>query len=84
MYNQSHQPIINKLIEKIKSDFNIKEELSGKSNLLELGLDSLDVMSFIFFIEDNFKVTISDDLLENKEFFVIDMIANYIEANQSQ
>jgi acyl carrier protein len=84
MSNLGHESIINKLIEKIKSDFNIKGELSGKTNLLELGLDSLDVMSYIFFIEDNFSVTISDDLLEDKEFFVIDEIANYIKANQSQ
>lgn len=80
MANYTYKDIVDKLITRIKTHFNVNTELSDKTNLLELKLDSLDIMSYIFYIEDEFHITIPDEDLEKGNFIIIEDIANYILA----
>lgn len=78
MTKHTRKDIVDTLIAKIKSDFNVNAELSDKTNLLELGLDSLDIMSYIFYMEEQFNIAIGDDNLEKEDFLIIGETANYI------
>lgn len=78
MANYTYKEIVDKLIAKIKSEFKVNVELSDKTSLLELKLDSLDIMSYIFYIEEQFNIAIADERLENNNFLIIGKTANYI------
>jgi len=42
-----------------------KKELTGKSIIEEIGIDSLDVIELIMAIEEEFNITIPDEDVEN-------------------
>lgn len=54
------------LMESIENSWPITIDKTGdlSANLLDLGLDSLDVSSLILSVEERFSVTITDDELE--------------------
>lgn len=78
MVELTYQNIVDTLIKKISSEFKVKETLSESSDVLALKLDSLDVMSYLFFIEETYDVIIPDEFIEDGSLLVIGRTANYI------
>jgi acyl carrier protein len=83
MANYTYNEIVDKLISKIKSEFKVNDELSDKTSLLDLKLDSLDIMSYIFYIEEQFNIAIADEELETDNFLRIGETAKYILSETS-
>jgi acyl carrier protein len=74
----SYNVIIQKLIEKLKTEYDIQDEITDTTDVMELGLDSLDRMNYLFFIEDTFGISIEDEKIEANGIFVIGKTADYI------
>jgi len=72
------QEITDKIIEIIFKNFKIeKEEISLESTFQSLGVDSLDVVEFIFDIEIEFKLIIPDNVL--LEFVTVASVVDYVD-----
>lgn len=51
-------------------------ELSGENNIKEVGLDSLDVVELLMEVEEQYKISISDDAIQECQTIsdVVDLI----------
>lgn len=78
MSELGYESIVANLTEKLRSEFKLKADLADTTDVLNLGLDSLDVMSYIFFIEETYDITINEDNIEDSGLLVIGNTANYI------
>lgn len=56
-----------------------KDEIKKETLLKDLGLDSIQMMVLIVNCEERFKVTFSEDILENNFFDTVGSIVDYIE-----
>jgi len=81
MANHTYESVVETLKTKLQTESKITKDLTDATNVLELGLDSLDVMSYIFYIEETYDLKIDDDKLEDNNFMIIGETANYILAN---
>ena len=62
----------------LKDEYDIDVALDGETNIQDAGLDSLDIVSFLFNIEKKYNVRIPNEELENREMFIINNIVSYI------
>ena len=53
------------------------QSITDESNLYDLGLDSLDVVEFIMFVEREFDISIPDEKAEN--ILTVGELVSYIE-----
>ena len=62
-----------------------ESSIEGSINLFENGyLSSLDVLDIICFIEENYKISVTDDDLGMDNFSSIDKMIHYIEKKQQE
>lgn len=78
MKSLTYETIIAELIEKLRSAYGITGELSGETDVMELGLDSLDMMNYVFFLEETYGITIEDAKIQKNGLLVIGETAKYI------
>ncbi len=78
MEELSYEGVIAELIQKLRSKFKIKDELTEEVDVLGLGLDSLDVMDYIFYLEETFNVKIKDEQIQPGGLFTIGQTAKHI------
>lgn len=77
----------NQIIEVIKNFVSSNNEwvsvddINLNSSLIELGIDSIQIMMLIVSIEDELSITLEDDILENHIFYDIETLVNCIEEN---
>jgi acyl carrier protein len=77
--------IVSSLIEKIVTEYNIsKKDVSVDTDVLDLDVDSLDRMNYIFFLEEEFNLSVDENQIEKNGIFVIKNTAQLIlENNQA-
>ena len=61
----------------LMEEFSIENPIKENDNLMEI-LDSLDIVNFLFHIEEHFNIRIPDEELEDPEMLRIDKITEYI------
>ena len=57
-----------------------EEEISANSNLIDLGVDSIQMMMLLVCIENDFDIVIEDGVLEQELFSTIESFVDYIEV----
>ena len=65
-------------------DLNINVDISSLSAskpLREQGLDSLDIATIFFELDDRYSIKVTDEDIESGEFESIDKILNFIKGN---
>lgn len=56
----------------------VKSEITEKTDIRDLEMDSLDIMNYMFSIEDNFGVKIADEELEEKDLYIVENVIRFI------
>lgn len=76
------EEVFNKIKVMISEELNVEEEkVTMDAKFKEdLGADSLDAVELIMRVEDEFDITVSDDLVQNLK--VVSDIVNYISENK--
>lgn len=64
------EAILNQIISQLQNEYRVDEEITTDTNIVEL-VDSLDIMNYIFFLEEKFNIQISDEQVENESILVI-------------
>jgi len=75
------EEVILKLKEIVISSMNLKktpEELSNENLVLDLGLNSIDALEILVWIENNFEIEIADEDLNSELLQSFDHLADYI------
>lgn len=78
MQKRTYESVVAELIAKLKAEYKITDELSDKTDVMELGIDSLDMVNYIFFLEETYGVTIEDEEIQNGGLLVISNTVEYI------
>ena len=66
----------------LREKFNLQAELGPQSKLNELGLDSLDVINFLFSLEEKVGVKIPDEALDAENLRTLGDIAGYVDRHR--
>jgi acyl carrier protein len=83
MGNLKEKEIIEQLINYVKTNFIIDGDISGSTDLLALGLDSLDIMNYLFFIQQKYGVQIADDQIAERGILIFTETAKHISESAS-
>jgi len=78
MQKRTYEALVTELIAKLKSAYKITDDLSDKTDVMELGIDSLDMMNYIFFLEETYGITIEDEKIQKGGLLVIGETAKYV------
>jgi acyl carrier protein len=70
------------LREKFHAEDKLGGELEGERSLRELGLDSLDVINFLFSVEEATGVNVSDEAIAEEKLTTLGDFARYVEARR--
>ena len=65
-----------------KLDFDAAQ-LTGKHLINDLAMDSLDIMNFLYQVEENEKVEISEAEMESESLYDFAKLVNHIRAKQA-
>ena len=68
------------IIKKLDLDIMEPDAIDASIPLQEQGIDSLDMMNIYFELEDQFKIKINDEMLEDKDWSTIDTIIKNVNA----
>jgi acyl carrier protein len=66
----------------LREKFKVQAELGAQSRLNELGLDSLDVINFLFSLEEKLGVKIPDEALDAENLRTLADIAGYVDRHR--
>jgi len=69
---------LTKLIQDVKPDAEYNDDLDLRE---DLGLDSLDTISFLFEVEKEFDVKLSEEAIDEYDLLHLDKLCGYIEKN---
>lgn len=70
-----------KIAEVLKSKFNVERTLNGDTNINDIGLDSLDIINFLFSIEEATGVKVPDQAIADEGLETISQFADYVDRN---
>ncbi len=76
--NTNKSDIEKYIFELLKEEYNIEVALDSETNIQDAGMDSLDIVSFLFNIEKEYNIRIPDEELSKPEIYLIKNIASYI------
>jgi acyl carrier protein len=74
---------VTRLADILKDKFKVEAELGADSSLTGLGLDSLDVINFLFTVEQETGVKIPDEALADGKLDTLADFAAYIERHRA-
>lgn len=66
--------------EYVKRELKLKEPLEEKTNLKDAGLDSLDIVSLLFAIEEKFGIKVPDEDIEGKDLLLVENLVSFVSA----
>jgi len=78
------------LFEKLKdfvcenNDWVKREEIKLESDLREFGIDSIQMMMMIVFIEEEFGVTMEEDVMDKGIFTTFESVMDYVEKIEKE
>ena len=70
------------LREKFHAEEKVGGELGAERSLRELGLDSLDVINFLFSVEEATGVNVPDEAIAEEKIVTLGDFARYVEARR--
>jgi len=73
---------LSKMIETLRSKFKLEGEFNGDSKLYEINLDSLDVINFLFGLEQETGVKLPEETFEAEGIETLAQIAAFIDARR--
>lgn len=75
-------PVFNTVAAILQRDFKLMpEQVRPETSLVDLGLDSLALMEFVFAVEDSFRLRIPEDRLDLREAGItLDQLCQVVEA----
>jgi len=76
--DQIKEAIKNMLSERLSVKFNLETCSDDDNLILNLGLESVDILELVVALEDNWKFIINDDELQLDSFTSINKIANFV------
>jgi len=76
--NNNENEIFEKIVKIIKEVVTTDEEITMETNVSDLKMDSLDIMNYLFSIQDNFGIKIPEEEEKVKEALVIKNMIAYI------
>jgi acyl carrier protein len=79
-------PVFNTIAAILAKDFRLTpEQIRPDAALIDLGLDSLALMEFVFAVEDSFRLRIPEDRLDPREAGItLDQLSQVVEAMLGQ
>ena len=79
-------PVFNTIAAILAKDFRLApEQIRPGTTLIDLGLDSLALMEFVFAVEDTFRLRIPEDRLDPREAGItLDQLCQVVEAMLGQ
>ena len=66
----------------LREKFKVKVALGSDTKLNGMGLDSLDIINFLFSLEDNVGVKIPDEALDSENLRTLGDIAGYVDSHR--
>lgn len=79
MSKYTFDEIVSSLINKIVDEYHVsREDISVDTDVLDCDVDSLDRMNYVFFLEDEFNLSVEEDQIEKNGIFVIKNTAQLI------
>ena len=72
------------LISLLRDRFNAGGELTGKTAISGVGLDSLDTISFLFTLEEETGVRIPDEILSEGSLETLEQLAEYVNVHKPE
>ncbi len=66
----------------LRDKFKVKAALAPDTKLDEMGLDSLDVINFLFSLEEAVGVKIPDEALDQEKLQTLAEIADYVDRHR--
>ena len=66
----------------LKSKFKVTKPLAASTNVNEMGLDSLDVINFLYSVEEATGVKIPDEAIANEKLERLEQFAAYVDRNR--
>ena len=76
--NTNKSDIEKYIFELLKEEYDIDVALDRETNIQDAGMDSLDIVSFLFNIEKKYNIRIPEEELSKPETFLIKNIVSYI------
>lgn len=70
------------IIDVLKDKFKVTVDLSGNSSINEIGIDSLDVINFLYTLEEHTGVKILDEDIDAQGLTTLSQFAKYIDTHQ--
>lgn len=67
----------------LRDDYNVTIALTPETEMSELGIDSVDLIGFLYSIEEKTQVKIPDEALGTDQLATLGSFANYIDARHS-
>lgn len=79
-------PVYNTIAAILQRDFKLSpEQVRPETTLVDLGLDSLALMEFVFAVEDTFRLRIPEDRLDPREAGItLERLCGVVEETMSQ
>jgi acyl carrier protein len=74
------EALFEKLKEIIGQEFAQGQEITLETDLLEMGLDSLDIINLLFQIEESFGVSVPEEDFEDKNLKVLGNMVDYLSS----
>lgn len=72
--------ILGGIIKEVKEGFD--RAVGHEDDIRELGMDSLDIVNYLFSIEERFNISLPMDDVEEKKLFVLGRMVNYLRDGQ--
>lgn len=66
----------------LRSKFKVTGQLEPATNVNEMGLDSLDVINFLYSVEEATGVKIPDEAIANEKLETLQQFAAYVDRNR--
>lgn len=74
---------VTQLANLLREKFKVDQDLADDSQLTDLGLDSLDIINFLFTVEQETGVKIPDEILADDGLQSLAAFASYIDRNKT-
>lgn len=66
----------------LRTKFKVTKQLEAATNVNEMGLDSLDVINFLYSVEEATGVKIPDEAIANEKLERLEQFAAYVDRNR--
>jgi len=73
---------LDSMVSILRTKFKVTKPLEASTNINEVGLDSLDVINFLYSVEEATGVKIPDEAIANEKLERLEQFAAYVDRNR--